>query len=90
MREHFNDVPGDIVASEAESLPGGFGVGNPDQDVDATVDELVDNDVRSPSGQDFGPTEQRGGDTTGTGYTAAVGDGATASAEDLFGGEEGT
>lgn len=52
-REHFNDVPGDISGSEAEDLPGGFGEYDPDNNVDATIDELVDNDVRSPLGESF-------------------------------------
>ena len=88
-REHFNDVPGDIAGSDAENVPGGFGVDDPDRDLDATIDELVDNDVRGPSGEGFYWQDQQGGDTTGTGYVNAIDTGSTAPMADLLEGEEG-
>jgi len=89
MREHFNDVPGDIVGSEAEDLPGALGADDPDNDLDATVDELVGNDVMNPDGQTFTVLDQQGGDTTGTGYVEPSGDGASVPMADLLEGEEG-
>lgn len=87
-RDYENDVPGDVVASEAENLPGGFGSYDPDNDTDATVDELTDSDVRSPSGQGFAPLDEHGL-TTGTNYTEAMNEGATVDPADLLAGEEG-
>ncbi|MHB9107803.1 MAG: hypothetical protein ACYDCO_12170 [Armatimonadota bacterium] len=89
MREHFNDVPGDIAGSEAENLPGGLGEYDPDNDVDATIDEQVGNDVMNPDGRTFGIKNQQGGSTTGTGYTEPTNDGASVPPEDLLEGEEG-
>ena len=88
MREHFNDMPGDIAGSEAENLPGGFGAYDPDNDIDATIDEQVGNDVMNPDGQMFGALDQQGGFTTSTGYTEAVNDGSTVPPADLVEGEE--
>lgn len=88
MREHFNDVPGDIAGSEAENLPGGLGEYDPDNDVDATIDELVDNDVMNPDGQAFARRDQQGGVTTGTSYAEATGNDATVPTADLVEGEE--
>ena len=88
MREHFNDVPGDIAGSEAENLPGGFGENDPDNDVGAMIDEQVGNDVMNPDGQTFVRQDQQGGSTTGTGYVEATGDGASVPLADLVEGEE--
>jgi hypothetical protein len=88
-REHFNDMPGDISGSDAEDLPGGIGGYDPDNDIDATIDELVDNDVRGPSGESFYYQDQQGGDTTGTGYVEASNEGSTVPMADLLEGEEG-
>lgn len=88
MREHFNDMPGDIAASEAQNLPGGLGADDPDADLDATVDELVDNDVMDPDGRMFAAQDQQGGTTTGTGYSETKGDGSTVPLDDLMEGEE--
>jgi|GEM_PF-2565951 len=88
MREHFNDVPGDIVGSSAENLPGALGADDPDADIDATIDELIDNDVIAPGGEQFAARDQQGGVTTGAGYIEPKGDGATVPLEDLVEGEE--
>lgn len=88
-RERWNDVPGDIAGGHAENLPGGFGTYDPDHSVDATIDELVGNDVRGRTGPGFTPTDQRGGDTTGTGYTDEVDSGSTVEPSHLLEGEEG-
>ncbi|MHB9022798.1 MAG: hypothetical protein ACYC7E_01290 [Armatimonadota bacterium] len=89
MREHWNDVPGDIVGEHAENLPGGFGADDPEYDIDSTVDELVNNDVAGPDGQRFGPKEQSGGLTTGTSYVEATNTGFSVDPEVLLEGEEG-
>ncbi|HEY3417604.1 MAG TPA: hypothetical protein VGM23_12035 [Armatimonadota bacterium] len=88
MREHWNDVPGDIVGENAENLPGGFGVDDPDYDIDATIDELVNNDVTGPDGQGFGPKEEHGGSTTGTSYAAGANTGSSVDPEVLLEDEE--
>lgn len=89
-REHFNDVPGDIVGSIADDLPGGLGTRDPDMSDDAMIDELVDNDVVSPfSGRIAAFTNQGGGATTGTGYAHAADSGASVDPADLLEGEEG-
>jgi len=88
MREHFNDMPGDIVGSSAENLPGALGADDPDADLDATIDELVDNDVRAPGGEQFVVLDQQGGTTTGAGYVEPKGDGSSVPTEDLVEGEE--
>ncbi len=87
-REHWNDVPGDLAGSSAADLPAGFGVDDPDADVDATVDELVGGDVRSPTGQRFVRREQRGGISAGAGRTAPGSDGASVDQADLLEGNE--
>ncbi|MHB9130495.1 MAG: hypothetical protein ACYDBB_05305 [Armatimonadota bacterium] len=86
--DEYNDVPGDIVGEDAENLPGGFGTYDPDADVDATIDELIDNDVRSATGQSFYSTDANGM-TSGTAYVEAVGDGSTIDPAVLLEGEEG-
>jgi len=87
--EHFNDMPGDITGSEAENLPGGFGGDDPDADLDATIDELIDNDVRAPGGETFVALDQQDGLTTGTGYVELSGEGESMPMADLLEGEEG-
>ena len=83
-REHWNDVPGDLAGEEAENLPGGFGSYDPDADVDATVNELIDDSVRDPLGTQFAATDQKGGITAGTGYAEALEPGATVDPKDLL------
>ena len=86
-REQRNDMPGDIAGGDADNLPGGFGTDNPDNNVDAAIDELIGNDVRGPSGEEFSWRDARGGATTGTGYTDAADEGATVDPADLLEGE---
>lgn len=87
-REHWNDVPGDIAGGEAEDLPGGFGVYNPDLNPDAMVDDVVESDVISPTGSRFSATDQHGGDTAGTGYAEGTNTGSTIDPAELLEGEE--
>ncbi len=40
MHEHWHDVPGDIAGeAHVDNLPGGFGVDDPDRDVDTTLED---------------------------------------------------
>ena len=87
-REHFNDIPGDIAGSERKNLPGGFGADDPDDNLDAIVDELAPHDVRAPDGEGFYYRDQRGGDTTGAGYTEETNTGSSVPLQDLLEGEE--
>lgn len=88
-REHWNDVPGDLAGSNANNLPGGFGVDDPDAGADAMVDEVTDNDVTSPTGETFTRRDNRGGSTSGTDYTDASNTGASVDPADLLEGNEG-
>lgn len=88
MHEHYNDMPGDIAGGDAENLPGGFGTSNPDASVEATIDELIDNDVNDPLRQGFSRTDNRGGDTSGTDYAEAVDTGSTVEPSHLLEGNE--
>jgi hypothetical protein len=82
-RKHQNDVPGDVVAGRAENLAGAFGYDDPDANLDATVDQLTDNDVLAPSGEGFFRQGERGGITAGTDYAEAVDEGMSVDREDL-------
>ena len=85
-REHFNDVPGDIVASAAEDLPGGFGTEDPDLNADADLDEVVANDVVSPfSGRIASFPDQRERAIAGTGYAHAEDSGGHSGSRGLAG-----
>jgi len=86
MREHENDVPGDIVGEEAEDLPGGFGVDDPDKDAENTIDEFYRPKILQ--GTDRITTEAQGNSTI-AGETEPQGEGATVSYRDLLEGEEG-
>jgi hypothetical protein len=83
-REHWNDVPGDIAGEDAENLPGGFGLYNPDLSPDAYIDEMIENDVISPAGTGFAAVDQQGGTTSGTGYAESATTGATVDPADLL------
>ncbi|HOF86779.1 MAG TPA: hypothetical protein PLZ36_01575 [Armatimonadota bacterium] len=72
MREHNNDMPGDIADENANALPGGFGVENPDLSPDALVDEVMGLDVVGPSGIAFIPTNQPPGDRAGASFADAT------------------
>lgn len=83
-REHWDDVPGDVAASDAQNLPGGFGADNPDNDIDNTIDELIGNDVIGVDGSVFAVQDQQGGgNTSGTGYAEGVNTGSTVDPADL-------
>lgn len=86
MREHSNDVPGDIVGEDAENLPGGFGTDDPDNDADAVYDERYP--LKIYHGEDRITTGMQGGDTI-AGETEAQGEDATVSSRDLLAGNEG-
>ena len=85
MREHWNDVPGDIAGEEADDLPGGFGVDDPDKDVDANYTELFGQ--KSYRGEDRITTAAQGGDTLSA-EIESVNTGATVDYPDLLAGEE--
>lgn len=86
--EHWNDVPGDIAGSDAENLPGGFGIDNPDNNTDATVDDLIDNDVTDPLGNTIAAFGEAGGTTAGTAYAEGTNSGSTINPNELVSGEE--
>ncbi|HEX2952269.1 MAG TPA: hypothetical protein VHV83_22270 [Armatimonadota bacterium] len=87
-REHWNDVPGDIAGGNDEDLPGGFGLDDPDNNTDATIDDVVDNDVINTYGQGFSAQDQTGGITSGTGYAHGEDGGSTVDPNELVMGEE--
>lgn len=82
MHEHWNDVPGDIAGEESTNdLPGGFGVEDPDRDVDDTLEDYLP--LRILRGTDRITTASQGNDTL-RGDTEEHGDGATVSDHDLL------
>ncbi len=89
MREHYNDVPGDLAGGGADDLPGGFGVDNPDLSPEAMVDEVADMDAIGPTGTAFTATDQTPGDTAGTSVASGVDTGASIDPADLLEGNEG-
>ncbi len=88
MRKHSNDMPGDIADENANALPGGFGLYNPDQSPDALADEVTGLDVVGPTGHAFTSRNLPPGDIAGTNLTDARGTGATANLADLLEGNE--
>jgi hypothetical protein len=89
MRERFNDMPGDIAGEAAGDLPGGFGVGNPDNDPNALVDEVTGMEVVGPDSTEFVETNQPVGDMAGTGVADGQHTGASVDPADLLEGNEG-
>lgn len=87
MREHWNNMPGDIADEDAENVPGGLGTFNPDQNPSAVVDEVTDTDVVGPDGQAFIPTNS-GGTIAGTNLVEAGENGATVDPRELGEGQE--
>lgn len=76
-RKDQDDVLGDIVDEETSNLPGGFGVFNPDASIEATANEITEDDVRGPLGEVIAAKDERGGITAGTSYAEAVNEGST-------------
>ena len=87
-RRYDEDVPGDVAGEDAQNLPGGFGVYNPDLDPNAVIDEIVGNDVMSPQNEVVARIESHGGTTAGTSYAEGVDTGSTVDPEVLVEGEE--
>ncbi len=89
MREHWNDMPGDLADEDTSDLPGGFGADNPDRDPDALYGEVRGEPILGgASERGFTPLDQRGGDTAGTGYAEGTNTGFTVDPADLLTNEE--
>jgi hypothetical protein len=87
MRKHDNDTPGDIAGGDAWNLPGGAGTYNPDNDVDAAVDEITDEAAfHGNTGRGFTRLDQQG-DVAGD-YATGTDSGMTVDPADLVEPEE--
>ncbi len=87
MHEHWNDVPGDIAGEDnLENQPGGFGVDDPDRDIDADLEEHFPE--RIFHGTDRLTTASQGNDTMAA-ETEEYNEGATVSYHDLLEEEKG-
>jgi hypothetical protein len=83
MREHRNNMPGDLADEDTEDVPGGLGTFNPDQDADAMVSEVTGTTVIAPDGNPVARTN-----AGGTGLAHGDTDGATFEPDELAEGQE--
>jgi hypothetical protein len=87
MREHWNNVPGDLADEDVVDVPGGMGTYNPDQDPDAMVSETTGTSVITPDGRAVERTNT-GESTAGSGIAHAKSDGSTYEPNELAEGQE--